>query len=521
MCTKHGRSATAWRWLGVCFWQSIDVWGPILSIRIFSNYLHLPIFLLALADWVVLILAVYAANALLPHFDPAATFWRPALIFSTLSFIALLSLGLYRSNQRFLYVGSVMRAFSGILIGGAAAAQNKTDRFGDPLPPGAVARIGTVRFKHAKAVNSVAFLSDGNRIVSSSDDGTVRLWNAQSGALLHTFEGHRGKVAAVAVSPNGRLAASAGWDRTVRLWDLETLAPAGVLEGHKNNVNAVAFSPDGTRLLSGSYDSTLKLWRLPDGKMLRTLTGHEFGVNSLTFTPDGRRAVSASVDETVRIWDLENGEETASLVGHEGPVFGVAVSGDGRLAASGGVDHTVMLWDLQTATFIRAFYGHQRPVWSLAFTPDGERLLSAGSDEVVRVWDLETGTEIGGSGRTQDRILAAGVSLEAVAEDPRGAELFRKCAACHTVTANGAKRAGPTLYGLFGRPAGAVGDYKYSEALRGTGLVWTEQTVDALFAEGPHSFTPGSKMPLQQMPSAEDRANLIAFLKRITAPRNE
>ena len=122
MCTKHGRSATAWRWLSVCFWQSIDVWGPILSIRIFSNYLHLPIFLLALADWVVLILAVYAANALLPHFDPAATFWRPALIFSTLSFIALLSLGLYRSNQRFLYVGSLMRAFSGILIGGAAAA---------------------------------------------------------------------------------------------------------------------------------------------------------------------------------------------------------------------------------------------------------------------------------------------------------------------------------------------------------------------------------------------------------------
>ena len=52
-------------------------------------------------------------------------------------------------------------------------------------------------------------------------------------------------------------------------------------------------------------------------------------------------------------------------------------------------------------------------------------------------------------------------------------------------------------------------------------LVWTEQTVDALFAEGPHSFTPGSKMPLQQMPSAEDRAHLIAFLKRITSPRNE
>ena len=121
MCTWHGRSATAWRWLSVCFWQSIYAWGTILSIRIFSHYMHLPIFLLALADWVVLIFAVYVANALLPDFDPAATFWRPALVFSTLSFISLLSLGLYRSNQRFLFVGSLLRAFSGILIGGAAS----------------------------------------------------------------------------------------------------------------------------------------------------------------------------------------------------------------------------------------------------------------------------------------------------------------------------------------------------------------------------------------------------------------
>jgi cytochrome c len=262
----------------------------------------------------------------------------------------------------------------------------------------------------------------------------------------------------------------------------------------------------------------LKLWRVADGRVLRTLTGHEFGVTSLTFTPDGTRAVSASVDETVRLWDLETGVETAALVGHEGPVLGVAVSADGRLAASGGVDRTVILWDLETATFIRGLYGHEAPVWSIAFTPGGERLLSAGSDEIVRLWDLETGEEIGGSGRIQDRVLAAGVAPEVIAEDPRGADLFRKCAACHTVTADGAKRAGPTLYRLFGRRAGKVGGYKYSDALAGMSLVWTEETVDALFAKGPHKFTPGSKMPVQQMPSARDRAHLIAFLKRITAP---
>ena len=358
----------------------------------------------------------------------------------------------------------------------------------------------------------------GKRLVSGSDDGTVRLWDATSGALLHTFEGHQGKIAAVAVSPDGTRAASAGWDRTLRLWDLEDRAPLRVLEGHENNVNAVAFSPDGARLLSGSYDTTLRLWRVADGAHLATLRGHELGVTSVAFTPDGRRAVSASVDETVRVWDLEEGAQLAALVGHEGPVFGVAVSADGRLAASGGIDRTVIVWDLESGTFLRALYGHDKPVWSVAFTPDGERLLSAGADEVVRLWDIRLGGEIGGTGPTQDRILAAGVPPEAVAADPRGAELFRKCAVCHSVAASGAKRAEPTLRGLFGRRAGAVDGYKYSQALRGADLIWTEETVDALFAEGPHEYTPGSKMPIQCMLNAEDRAHLIAFLKRITTP---
>ncbi|MFQ6018819.1 MAG: c-type cytochrome, partial [Kiloniellaceae bacterium] len=317
---------------------------------------------------------------------------------------------------------------------------------------------------------------------------------------------------------DGRIAASAGWDRTVRLWDLRAQAPRAVLNGHRDNVNAVAFSPDGQRLLSGSYDATLKLWRVSDGQLLETFTGHEFGVSAVAFAPDGRRAVSASADDTVRIWNLETGDEIASLVGHEKPVFGVAVSADGRLAASGGADRTVMLWDLASGSFVRAFYGHGEPVWSLAFTPDGRRLLSAGSDEVVRVWDLETGEEIDALGRRRLAVApTTGVPAAAAEADPRGAKLFRKCAVCHSVQADGRKRAGPTLYGLFGRRAGSVPGYNYSQALRESDLVWTEATVNALFAEGPHVYTPGSKMPLQRMPSAEDRRDLIAYLKRITA----
>jgi cytochrome c len=102
----------------------------------------------------------------------------------------------------------------------------------------------------------------------------------------------------------------------------------------------------------------------------------------------------------------------------------------------------------------------------------------------------------------------------------RGAELFRKCAACHTVTADGGHRAGPTLHRLFGRTAGSRADYPYSAALEASDLVWTEHTVARLFEVGPEVMVPGSKMPLQRLPDARDRADLVAYLKRITMPES-
>jgi cytochrome c len=249
-----------------------------------------------------------------------------------------------------------------------------------------------------------------------------------------------------------------------------------------------------------------------DGAPIKTLTGHELGVNAVAFTPDSRRVVSASGDETVRVWNLESGEALQVIRGHAGPVLGVAVSPDGRQVASAGLDGTVRLWDLETGANLAVLEGHFDPVWSVRFTPGGDRLVSAGSDETLRVWDLASGQEIGEG--TQGVWHAPSWD-----DGSRGAQLFRKCSACHTLSADGGNKAGPTLYGLFGRPFGQVSGYHYSEALQNSDLVWNEKTVDALFAQGPADYVPGSKMPLQRMPNAADRAELIGFLKRVTRPQ--
>ncbi len=116
---------------------------------------------------------------------------------------------------------------------------------------------------------------------------------------------------------------------------------------------------------------------------------------------------------------------------------------------------------------------------------------------------------------------ATGAGAGETGDPVRGAKLFRACQACHTIDKNGGNIVGPRLYGLFGRRAGSVADYKYSDALKKSKIIWTAETVDKLFALGPAVFTPGSKMPLQAMGDPNRRADLIAYLKKATAPRGE
>ncbi|HZB93234.1 MAG TPA: c-type cytochrome, partial [Stellaceae bacterium] len=152
----------------------------------------------------------------------------------------------------------------------------------------------------------------------------------------------------------------------------------------------------------------------------------------------------------------------------------------------------------------------QAPVWAVAFLPNGRTLLSGGGDRLIRRWDTATGAPIGAaaSGSAQD-------PLAAYAGDP-GAQVFRACVACHSLKADDANHAGPSLHGIFGRRIATLPGYRFSPALKRLDIVWTPQTLDKLFEIGPSRYTPGTKMPEQRIGRAEDREALVKFLERAT-----
>ncbi|KZV60619.1 WD40 repeat-like protein [Peniophora sp. CONT] len=252
---------------------------------------------------------------------------------------------------------------------------------------------------HTGPVSSVVFSPDGTRVVSGSDDKTIRIWNAETGqAVGKPLEEHAGHVNSVVFSPDGACIASGSVDKTIRIWDAETGQPAGKpLEGHTGWVNSVAFSPDGTRIVSGSDDTTIWIWNAETGQVVgKPLEGHTGWVFSVAFSPDGTHIVSGSSDNTIRIWDARTGKAVGKpLEGHFSWVRSVALSPDGMRIVSGSFCR-IRIWDAETGQPAgKPLGGHTGWVNSVAFSPDGTRIVSGSDDKTIRIWNAETGQAVG------------------------------------------------------------------------------------------------------------------------------
>jgi cytochrome c len=356
---------------------------------------------------------------------------------------------------------------------------------------------------HEGAVNAVIFLRDGG-LASAGEDRRIAIWARGADRPARVLEGHEAPIAGLALSPDGSELASASWDRTVLVWPLTSGEPR-VLRGHQDNVNGVAFLPDG-RAVSAGYDATVRIWPASDAApVIATLPSP---LNSVSVTPDGD-IVTAGADGKVYVLS-SSGELRGAVAAQSTPIISLAVSDDGALIAAAGIRGSVAILGRRSRALLRTVVGPGLPVWSVAFLPGGQTLLTGGTDRVIRRWNALTGDPIGS-------VALSGVDdpLAAYAGDP-GAEVFRACVACHTLSADAGNRAGPTLAGLFGRRIASLPGYNYSAPLKKLDIVWTPETVAKLFELGPATYTPGTKMPEQRINSAGDREVLVRFLEKAT-----
>ena len=320
------------------------------------------------------------------------------------------------------------------------AAPPRTDARGDPLPPGAVARIGTVRSRHGGSVSSVAFSSDGKRI-TSTDGRTVGVWDAHTGrTIAFRFLPQQWGIWSPVVSPDGTLIACRLQSGVLGVQETESGKQRCALPCKGDGICDLAFSNDNRWLVSTDTGKNIRLWDLARAKLSQqwksparasdVASGH-------TFTPDGKGIVHWTSFGHIHTWDVQSGKELGYLGPEENRrfFFGLAITPDGKALATRdgrgrlrlwqrttgrllreiaeqpcecgpalsrdgkhvacGNDHgEIHVWDVATGKLVRRLRGAPEGyAASLAFSPDGKMLVSGGQDHAVHLWDLATGKE--------------------------------------------------------------------------------------------------------------------------------
>ncbi|KAB0792452.1 hypothetical protein PPYR_14411 [Photinus pyralis] len=263
----------------------------------------------------------------------------------------------------------------------------------------------------------------GTVIISGSTDRTLKVWDSETGVCIHTLYGHTSTVRCMHLHKNKVVSGSR--DATLRVWDIETGEFLHVLVGHLAAVRCVQY--DGKLVVSGAYDYMVKVWNPEREECLHTLQGHTNRVYSLQF--DGVHVVSGSLDTSIRVWEVETGACRHTLMGHQSLTSGMELRNN--ILVSGNADSTVKVWDIisgQCLQTLSGTYKHQSAVTCLQFNK--RFVITSSDDGTVKLWDVRTGEFIrnlvaldsGGSGGVVWRIRASDTKLVCAVGSRNGTE---------------------------------------------------------------------------------------------------
>jgi WD40 repeat protein len=264
------------------------------------------------------------------------------------------------------------------------------------------AQEGVVWRGHTAGVTALAQTQDGKSILSSSLDGSVRVWDQQGRSRVLVNRDH--ELFAVAVSPDGKHAATCGYAKTIDVVDLHTGAKVWTSSIPSGWCLALAFSPDGRTLAAGA-SSDAHLFDAATGTLLRTIK-NRWSINTVVWTPDGRAVALGWFDIT--LINPNDGTTMRTIKGDHETIRALAFSPDGTQIAEGGFGAAIHVVNASTGVAIKDLEPHDLivfvdgkrvsepeplPQLAAAFSPDGKRLAIAGSDRGVRIYDTASWKE--------------------------------------------------------------------------------------------------------------------------------
>jgi WD40 repeat protein/type II secretory pathway predicted ATPase ExeA len=264
---------------------------------------------------------------------------------------------------------------------------------------------------HTKPLSSLAFDMSGSRLITSSSDGTVKLWDLSPEHEVMTLSHPSGWLYGVAFSPNGKWLVTSGQDQTAVVWDILSAEKLWTLQGHTDTVNSVAFSPDGNLLATGGADRVVMIWDTHFWQVLHTLAGHGEdrtsvppirGTYAVDFSPLCNDTVNGPChlvgvghDGQLIVWDALSGQHQLGYQDSDGGLMSVAFSPDGTHLAVGnasvGGDGWATILEATSGQLLHSLPGASGWVWGLDYSPDGRDLATINFDGDGTVWDLEGG----------------------------------------------------------------------------------------------------------------------------------
>ena len=260
---------------------------------------------------------------------------------------------------------------------------------------------------HSGEVLTIDVSTNGKHYASASFYKTVKVWNAESESVSHTF--HAADITTcVRFSPDSKHVACSDLSNLISIWDVKTGELVNQLGPYDKDIYCFAFDPDGTKLsivfssgntiqtpsrireaIDKPSEPSVEIVSVDDGKKIESLKGHTKTITSVEYSSDGEMIATASLDGTVRCWKRgENGYVADYTFEHACAVNGASLSPSGELLVCGAQDNTVCIWNTKTKTRLTTMI-HDGPVTAVSFSPTGEQVVSCSEDRTARVWSLK------------------------------------------------------------------------------------------------------------------------------------